>query len=279
MDIQESTSDGRRVTVNQLGGSVNSAGFRFVAALYDSHQPRVNNRGLSISAGRRITRSVDLVLDYFRNDPSNDRASRSVVLRVQEALTPRISLMQAVTRSANQTSLNFGGELLTNPVRAGVSYQTVYAPLKEGNPFVHVMGVDARFSLFDRVELQVGTYTTPTGQLRYLVSGTCGHSISKGAGNGGKPIAFQRFIVEGVVQDENQAPIAGAVLQFGQEVVVTNTEGRFFLRTARADRVGLRVVTSEFLSPGRYAVVSAPTTVTPAKSENSVPVIITLRRV
>jgi hypothetical protein len=187
--------------------------------------------------------------------------------------------MQAVTRSANQTSMNFGGELLTNPIRAGVSYQTVYAPLKEGNPFVHVMGVDARLQVFDRVELQVGTYTTPQGQLRYVVSGSYGRSISKSPGGLSKPLAFHRFIVEGIVQDENQRPVQGAVVQIGGEVVVTNDEGRFFLRTARHERLTLRVITQEFLAPGRFTVVSAPETVTPGPEEGSIPLVITVRRV
>ena len=55
-----------------------------------------------------------------------------------------LNLLQVVTRSAGQTGVNVGGEFVSNPVSVNVSSQTIYAPLKPGNPFVHLIGVDVR---------------------------------------------------------------------------------------------------------------------------------------
>ena len=77
-----------------------------------------------------------------------------------------------ITRSGDQTSMNFGGQFLSNPLTVSVTYQNVYAPFHPGNPFVQALGVDLRISVFDRVQLQAGTYTTPNGRLRYSISGS-----------------------------------------------------------------------------------------------------------
>jgi hypothetical protein len=267
-----------RVTVSQIGSSVNGAGFRVIAALYHAQGSRAHNLGTSVSIGRALAPSIDIRADYFRSDPRNERPQSSVVVGLSERVSPRLSLLQTITRSDKQISVNVGGEFLSNPLRASVSYQTVYAPLRVGNPFVQVVGVDVRVNVFDRLALQAGTYATPRGQLRYTLSGSYIHSATNGGRDTGRSFALARYVVKGRVRDTDDRGVSGAVIYLDRTVVITNADGHFLLRSARAVRFDVRVCLEEFLAPGRFEIVSAPATVTAAADGHGSDVVITVRR-
>jgi hypothetical protein len=65
--------------------------------------------------------------------------------------------------------------------------------------------------------------------------------------------------VRGMVRDETGNPVEGAAIEIGSEVVFTNSSGQFFHRLGRPGRSAVKVLTAEFLLPGHWEVVSAPT--------------------
>ena len=125
-----------------------------------------------MTAGHTVNRLLDVALDYFSSVADDGLESRSVGARLQETISPRFNLLQVISRSGNQTSINFGGGFTSNPLTVDVSYQTVYAPFRAGNPFVRAVSVDMRVQLPWDFRLQAGTYTTPRGELRYTVTGS-----------------------------------------------------------------------------------------------------------
>ncbi len=160
-----------------------------------------------------------------------------------------------------------------------VSYQTVYAPFRERNPFVQALGVNMRVQLPWDFVLQAGTYTTPRGELRYTVTGSRFLSRSaRRADNRSQAFKFQKNLIRGLVRDEDGHPVAGAVLRLGEEVVISGQDGRYFLRTSSAKKIPLAVLLDEFLGPGHFEVVSAPGEVTPDADERASEVLIVLRR-
>ena len=67
--------------------------------------------------------------------------------------------------------------------------------------------------------------------------------------------------MRGQVTDESGQPIPGAAVQIGDDVLITNREGRFVLRMENPAPRDFKVLTEEFMMPGRFEVVSAPSKV------------------
>jgi hypothetical protein len=87
-----------------------------------------------------------------------------------------------------------------------------------------------------------------------------------------------RYVVRGTVQDESGNPVEGAAVKLNDEVVFTNSAGEFFLRVKHPEHYTMAVATDDFLLPGRWEVVRAPTTVVASNEKQNSPVVIVLRR-
>ena len=87
-----------------------------------------------------------------------------------------------------------------------------------------------------------------------------------------------RYVVQGTVRDESGSPVEGAAVKLNDEVVYTNSAGEFFVRVKHPEHYTLAVATEEFLPPGRWEVVSAPTAVLASNEKQVTPVEIVLRR-
>jgi hypothetical protein len=85
-------------------------------------------------------------------------------------------------------------------------------------------------------------------------------------------------MITGRVLDTEGQPIEGASLEIGTERVYTDSRGRFFLRERAARTLSLRVVLDDFLMPGEFEVLDAPSEVTPAREGSARDVTIVLRR-
>ena len=270
--------DPARVTVNRISAGVNAVGFRVSGSVYDSSGSRFNNTGASASVGRRVNRIVDASVDYFRSAPRDEAPSSSVVVNVQEAVSPRVSLLQVITRADGRTSFSAGGEFISNPVTVGVSYQTVYAPFHRGNPFVQTLGLDVRVRLMGNIQLRAGTYTTPDGRMRYTISGSHLLHRDRRRSDGASRAAFPKYLIHGIVRDADGDPVEGAAVKIGEEVLLTGRDGRFFLRTGRAAPTEITVLPEEFSLPGRFQAVSAPTIAVPDIESRAQQVVIVVRQ-
>ena len=267
-----------RVTVNRISAAVNAIGFRLSGSVYESSGSRYDNTGVSASVGRRVNRVVDATVDYYRSAPRNEIPSSNVVVNVQETVSPRISLLQVITRAEGKTSVSAGGEFLSNPVTVGVSYQTVFAPFHRGSPFVQTLGLDVRVRLIGNLQLRAGTHTTPDGRVRYTISGSQLLSRARNRSGSVSRAAFAKYLIHGVVRDAEGKPVEGAAVKVGDEVLVTGRDGRFFLRTGRAAPAAIAVLPDEFSMPGRYEAVSVPPVAVPDVENRAQPIVIVVRQ-
>jgi hypothetical protein len=62
-----------------------------------------------------------------------------------------------------------------------------------------------------------------------------------------------------VVHDELGQPVEGAAVAIGGEVVFTNSTGEFFVRVRSPREYDVAIRLDEFLFPGRWEIVNAPT--------------------
>lgn len=272
--------DPARATVNNLQGSATLKGFRVGGGLYQSSVRGVSNLGTFLWGGRRITDRVDANLNYFHSRPENGPASSQFSAVVRETISPRIELLQLISRSNGQTTMSFGGHFLSNRFTIGVDYQTLYMPFSP-TPFTQAVVLKVRFRPFGNVDLNAQTYVTPDGKLRYTAFGNTSVYRYGGlrVGEGSLNFKLENKIIRGRVVDEKNEPVNGAALRIGKELVFSDVQGQFFLRVNKARAYTVKVVTEEFILPGYFEVVSAPAQVQAVAEDSPEEIVIVVRRV
>ena len=171
-----------------------------------------------------------------------------------------------------------GGTLNAGLSSLSVDYQVAHSPYLTVNPFVQTMGVNAKLHVRG-VNFSVGSFVTPDGRVHYSAQGSTFmyRGIDTPSGGGGGRI--NGYVVTGRVEDATGAPVDGAALDIGGEILYTDSQGRFFRRSPTAKPLTLRVVLDDFLVPGTFEVVEAPTEVIPARDGRSASVRIVVKRV
>ena len=278
---QDSTLPGMadRATLNQVFGAARVLGANLSAGLFDSRTVGVRSVSSYATASRDITRWLQTDVYLLRIWSPAPVRSTTPVVRVREFITPRISLLQVLTRMNGRTSASLGGAFTSGLTSLGLDYQVVHTPYRPTQPFVQTIALNVRLPLGD-YRVNASSFVTPDGRVNY--TGAASTFFYAGdALTGARPveIKFERFIVDGTVVDESGTAIDGAAVEIGGSLVFTDSRGRFFIRLSRNREVPVRVVLQEFLASGRYEVVSAPTSAVPHTERQSAPIRIVVRRV
>jgi outer membrane protein OmpA-like peptidoglycan-associated protein len=188
--------------------------------------------------------------------------------------------MQQVSYQGGRATVLFGANLATSVGEFGVDYQIVHQPFEPFQPFRSALNLTARLQL-GGYSTSFGTYVRPDGAVDYSASGRT--FLYMGSQTGAQPLqsggGIGRYMVRGVVRDADGAPVEGAALDLGGQVVFTNSQGVFFLRDSRPRRLPLTVLLEEFLLSGRWELEAAPATVDAQPENRSAPVEVRLRRV
>ena len=265
--------------VDQMLANFTVAGWRLGGGLYRSTVSSSRNTGSSLSVGRNFASRLELGANLFHSRPSRGASSTTLVGNLREVISPRLSLLQLVTHSNGQTSVSFGGDFLSNRLALGVEYQTLYVPFRVGNPFKQALVLNLRLQLFGNFRVNAGTFVAPNGAVKYTVtSGTYlyrNHGVE--AGEAVAAITLPKYMVRGRVTDAEGKAVRGATLRIGSDTVFTDSQCRFFIRKGKATTYPLVVLVNEFLAPGPFAVISAPSTVTSTQEERAPEVTIVVR--
>jgi hypothetical protein len=273
-------SAGIRATVDQLRANLTVAGLRFGAGRFDSRVLGVSSVGTTLSLGRDMLRWLQVDANLFHNRPGLGPTSTVLVGTVREVISPRLSLLQVVTNSNGRPSMSFGGNFLSNRLTVGVEYQTLYVPFQAGNQFKQALVLNLRVNPFGNVQVNAGTFVAPDGSVKYTVSGSEFLYHNGGVSGGPPPTAgrIHKFVVRGRVVNDQGAPVAGATLRIDGEVAFTDSQGEFFVRKSKRKSYDLHVLVHEFLTPGRFEVVSAPERVAAEPEEAAREVTVVVRR-
>jgi hypothetical protein len=281
---QDSTFAGlpQRAALTQLSANGQWLGTALAAGVYSSRAGAVPTLASSFSARRDLASRLQAELYLLQVwDPAPSRVSTPVLL-LRETITPRLSLLQVVTRDRGRTSVNVGGTVSTGQGTLSLDYQVAHSPFLTANPFVQTIGLNARVQL-GGYALTLGSFITPDGKVHYSAQGSTffyrGGALAGATDAGGGGGRMDRYLVSGEVVDEHGTAMDGVALEIGGELVYTDSRGRFFVRRASTRTLPLRVVLDDFLVPGRFEVVDAPGRVTPARDGRGTVVRIVLRRV
>lgn len=275
----------QRASLDQLSAAGSVLGVQLSSGLFLSRAAGVRNVSSSLSMRRAAGPWLEGEFYLLRVwEPEPSRITTPVLL-LRERVTPRLALLQVVTRDRGRTSVNFGGAFTSGMHSISLDYQVAHSPYLTANPFVQTIGINARVQL-GGYALSVGSFVTPDGRVHYSAQGST--FLYRGMGpRAASPLAgtaagrVANFLIEGRVVDEEDAGIAGAALEIGGEIVYTDSRGHFFLRRSSPDRLPIKVLLADFLSPGSYEVVRAPTAATAARDSRArtTSVVIVLRRV
>lgn len=258
-----------RASVDQFQSSYTVAKFRLGAGVFHSSSQLFHNVGEDFSVSRPITRNIEAGVNYFRTVSGSSSRSDNLSGTIREKITQKLSLLQVVTRSEGSTNVLFGGSYTTNRFAVSVDYQTLYLPFVPANPFQQGLSVSLRVKLFGNFQFNGDTFRSPDGKLRYSAGANTllVHNFQHG-GSTNETFNFPKYVVRGHVRDEAGAPIEGAALRIGDEIVYTNAMGEFLVRRKNADQLRFEVVLAEFQNALAFTIVAAPATVT-AEPENS----------
>lgn len=269
----------QRAGLTQVNAAARVAGVALAGGWMYSEAGQTPNTSSYLTARRDVTRWLQgelYLLQVWNPAPSR---STTPVLLLREVLTSRLSLLQVISRAQGRTSVNFGGTINAGLSSLSVEYQVAHTPYLVNDPFVQTMGVNARLHLRG-ISFSIGSFVTPDGRVHYSAQGnTFLYRGLNGAASGGDGGRLKGYLVSGRVVDDTGAPVDGAALEIGGEVIYTDSQGRFFVRRPSTRPVPLTVIVSDFLTPGTFEVVEAPATVTPTREDRKDPVRIVVRRV
>ncbi len=274
-----------RSDVNSVSGAVRVLGTGLSASLYQSSFEGASNDATAYSADRKIFSRLHANSSYMESRPSDAPVTRSFVTNLTESLSPRLDVSELISRSQGQTTVSFGGALLSNLVSVTAEYQTYYVPERNSSPFVQALIVDVTMHLFRGISLHGGTFVAPDGSLKYTADT---HAVTVREGtvpeNGTMDSGMVRasignMLLRGRVLDTEGHPIGGAALMIDSLLVYTDDDGLYYVRERKPHTHQLRVMVNEFLSGGTYRVVSAPETIRGTYDKNEPETVIVVERV
>ena len=279
--LQDST--GAPAPLRATGNSAYASGrvqeVRLTGGVYDSHSGGFSNLSSYFAVGREVTSWLDAEMFLLQSRPSGLPMSTTPILNLRWRLSPRMRVMQQLSVHDHRPTILFGANLITALGEFGADYQIVHQPFQPFQPFRSALNLTARLQL-GRYSTSVGTYVRPDGAVDYSASGST--FLYMGEFGGVQPLqvgqSLGRYVVRGVVRDEAGGPVEGAAIQLGSDMAFTNSRGEFFVRARRPQRYPVAIALEEFLLPGHWSVVTAPSDAVAEPEDRARGIEIILRR-
>lgn len=239
-----------------------------------------SNHSVALSAMREMTPWCNLQSSYFVSKPKGTSTTQSFVANISQQLNPHLSILENVTYSNGHTGINFGGQILSNRITVSATYDTVFVPAQNTQPFQQALLLDVKFRLLGRLLLHGASYVDPTGHLRY--TGDLNTVVNRGpaAQQTSAETPLGRFVMRGCVVDARGAPVEGAAFYIDEKSVFSDSAGCFAVWENHPRTHRLTAALSQFLDGGFWQVVSMPATISSTGDEKSLEatVMISLRR-
>jgi hypothetical protein len=254
----------QQASVNQISGDFHIEKVYFGTGLFTSNAAGRSTQGTNLYAGRRIGRRFEVNTNFFKSKPQVGPSTKIISGTVRENFSSRFSLLQLISRTDGQTTFAFGGDYTSNRLLLRADYQNVYLPFRPERPFQQALALNVMFRVAGPLQVTAATNVAPDGHLRYSFgASTYLYRVSGMALRAQSQDSFSiaRYVVQGVVSDNQGTPVEGAALQIGKEIAYTDSSGHFMVRFSKRGPFPLSVAPEEFITNGVYEVVSAPSQV------------------
>jgi hypothetical protein len=264
----------QQASVNQFSTDFHIARFYFGTGLFTSTAAGRSTQGTNFYFGRRINQRLEVNTNYFRSVPGNTPTTSApptstptptgettTILSgtVRERFSSRFGLLELVSRTGGQTTVGFGGDFTSNRLMLRVDYQNVYLPFRPDRPFEQALALDADLRVTGPWQITASSNVAPDGHLRYAFGVSTYLYRMNGMITNSRADSFSiaKFVVQGVVKDDQGLPVEGAALHIGKQLAYTDSSGHFMARFSKHGPFPLSIVPDEFINNGLYEVVSA----------------------
>jgi hypothetical protein len=277
----------QQASVNQLSGDFHFRHFYFGSGLFQSEAEGRHVQGTNFYGGRRIGQRLEVNANYFESAPQSktpalNEKTTVVSGTVRETFSARFSLLQLVSRSGGQTTFGFGGDFTSNRLMLRADYQNVYLPFRPDRPFEQALALNVAFRVAGPLQITGASNVAPDGRMRYSFgASTYLYRFNGLISNANSPDSFSiaKYLVQGIVKDDQSNPVEGAALHIGKQIVYTDSLGHFMVRFSKRGSYPLSVAPEEFITNGYYQVVSAPGQVRAEPEDTSSEVQVVIRRI
>jgi hypothetical protein len=269
----------QQAAVNQLSTDFHVEKFYFGSGLFTSDASGRSTQGTNLYAGRRIGRRLEVNTNWFDSKPKGGESSTILSGTVREIFSSRFSLLQLISRTNGQTTFAFGGDFTSNRLLLRADYQNVYLPFRPDNPFEQALALNAAFRVAGPWQLTAASNVAPDGHLRHSFgASTYLYRLGGMTTRQSDSFSIAKYLVRGVVNDDQGNPVEGAALHIGKELVYTDSSGRFLSRFSKRGPFALTVAPTEFITNGLYEVVRAPSLLNAERDEDATEVEVVVRR-
>ncbi len=272
----------QQASVNQISSDFHIRRFYFGTGLFSSNASGRSTQGTNLYVGRRIGQRFEVNTNYFRSKPQIGDAQTILSGTIRENVSSRFSLLQLISRTAGQTTFAFGGDFTSNRLLLRADYQNVYLPFRPERPFQQALALNVALRVAGPLQLTAASNVAPDGHLRYAFgASTYLYRLSGMVFNANSPDSFSiaKYVVQGIVKDDQGLPVEGAALHIGKQVAYTDSSGRFMVRFSKRGPFPFSIAPEEFITNGVYAVVSAPSQVSAGSEDQVNDVEVVVRRV
>ena len=272
----------QQASVNQISSDFHIERFYFGTGLFSSNASGRSAQGTNLYVGRRIGQRFEVNTNYFRSKSQIGEAQTILSGTVRENFSSRFSLLQLISRTAGQTTFAFGGDFTSNRLLLRADYQNVYLPFRPERPFQQALALNVALRVMGPLQITAASNVAPDGHLRYAFGASTYLYRFRGmVFNANSPDSFTiaKYMVQGIVNDDQGMPVEGAALHIGKEVAYTDGSGRFMVRFSKHGPFPLSLAPDEFITNGIYELVSAPAQVNAESEDRVSEVEVTVRRV
>jgi len=267
-------------TVDQLSADFHLEKFYFGSGLFSSSSAGLRTQGTNLYVGRRFGRLLEINENWFQSKSEGQPGSTILSGTIRENFSSRFSLLQLISRTSGQTTVAFGGNFTSNRLMLQADYQNVYLPFRPDHPFEQALALNAAVRVVGPMQITAASNVDPRGHLRYTFGmSTYLYRMSGMMSSHSETFSIAKFLVQGIVKDDQGNPVEGAALRIGKEVIYSDSSGAFLARMSKHGPFPLSIVPDEFIANGVYETVSAPSTVRADIDDAAGNVEIVIRRV
>ena len=190
---------------------------------------------------------------------------------VQENFMPRFGISEYVTHYDRSTTFNVGGHYDTDRFSVSLGWAEQFLPFDTSAPFQKALTLSVSVRLPHGTSIQGQTLTDSQGHAKFTALGTNDLYGPRSTAGGAQqyPPSFGQWLIQGRVVDPTGAPVAGAALRIGKEMVFTDGLGEFMMRMKKQATYDVQMEPDSFTAPGRWRCVSGPSQVTSQVDTNS----------
>ncbi|MCU1260059.1 MAG: hypothetical protein JWO80_2944 [Bryobacterales bacterium] len=269
----------RNVSLNTVAVSTSVAGFGLTAGESVSRSGYLSASTQLFTLSRRLSPRFTGYAFAVRSQSGNQPRRNLYMGTVQGSISPRLTLDGTVTRTASGTSFSAGGQFLSNLAVIGIHNQTVVNLLAggfNGRPVVQAWTVSLQFHVPGGIGIHCDSILDGYGKVRYTAFAT-GMALAgqeRPAGAPAPALNLGRYVVQGIVQDENGEPIWGIPVRVHDELLYSNSRGVFSVRLKKRGNYRVTVLPEQALNQARWEVVSGSLWVQTGKED---PLLIIMR--